>query len=614
MSSTIPVRSYVYYLLLPVLLLLAHAASYYPFLSDDALISLRYSQRLLDGFGLTWSDGPAVEGYSNLAWVLATAFLGWIGMDLITASRLLGVFSFVAVLFINLRLWYQVDSTSEKANTANKALLWSQYCFALAAPIAVWSLGGLEQPFVALFSVWALANLYRYLESTNAQYLFVASLALALLCLSRPDGPLICVSMALGLIWVKGVNLKTFGQVLILAIFPIIAVSAQLGFRWFYYQDWVPNTAHIKVGFSALHALQGLLYLAQAFVFLLPWSFLYIRESVYSAASQKMVKLASPTLLLWFLYVIFIGGDIFPGLRHVVLMLAIMTLVSPVLLRQLAEKGWFDHKKRLCLYIVFFITIQLINTASMPARYERWEWDGQALSYTLKQAFADKDPLFAVTTAGTLPYFTGFRAIDMLGLNDYHIARYPASDPSKHYIAHGHADGAYVYRKKPDLVSFCGPWDTVYEPCFVSGQQLHAISTFKQEYVPARFRGFYPYEFTGIVWVYKYSEKIGIQKYAENTWRVPAYLLSDYRHTVSTLGEDKRFSISVSKDKPAKVSYINIAGPIEVSVIPAHSAISVTQTEMASGQWSLEVNTESKEAINIQQLIIKTRALKKALE
>ena len=43
---------------------------FWPFMTDDAYISLRYSQRLMHGHGLTWNDlPPAVEGYTNLLWV-----------------------------------------------------------------------------------------------------------------------------------------------------------------------------------------------------------------------------------------------------------------------------------------------------------------------------------------------------------------------------------------------------------------------------------------------------------------------------------------------------------------------------------------------------------------
>ncbi|MGB3965886.1 MAG: hypothetical protein WBO45_04080, partial [Planctomycetota bacterium] len=70
-----------------VVLLTLQAGWPAPFFSDDAFISLRYAQRLLAGDGLTWTDGEAVEGYSNLLWVLATAGLGALGVDLVTAAR-----------------------------------------------------------------------------------------------------------------------------------------------------------------------------------------------------------------------------------------------------------------------------------------------------------------------------------------------------------------------------------------------------------------------------------------------------------------------------------------------------------------------------------------------
>ena len=37
---------------------------------DDAYISFRYAQNLLDGHGLVFNPGDPVEGYSNLLWVL----------------------------------------------------------------------------------------------------------------------------------------------------------------------------------------------------------------------------------------------------------------------------------------------------------------------------------------------------------------------------------------------------------------------------------------------------------------------------------------------------------------------------------------------------------------
>src|SRR2546428_3980644 len=70
-------------LLLVFALLAYHVHLYRDYLTDDALISLRYARRLLEGHGLTWSEGPRVEGYSNLLWTLLVALPGAFGFDLI---------------------------------------------------------------------------------------------------------------------------------------------------------------------------------------------------------------------------------------------------------------------------------------------------------------------------------------------------------------------------------------------------------------------------------------------------------------------------------------------------------------------------------------------------
>ena len=45
----------------------------YRFLSDDAFISFRYSRHWVEGLGLVWNPGEAVEGYTNFLWVVIVA-------------------------------------------------------------------------------------------------------------------------------------------------------------------------------------------------------------------------------------------------------------------------------------------------------------------------------------------------------------------------------------------------------------------------------------------------------------------------------------------------------------------------------------------------------------
>ena len=131
------------FVLLPLLLLLINAFTYMPFISDDTLISLRYAERFLAGDGLSWNDGHPVEGYSNLAWVLMVAALGYVGVDLIDAVRLLGILCMLTVLVANAALWRHRLSDDQRV-----ILVVAQCAFALHGGIAIWSIGGLETTLI----------------------------------------------------------------------------------------------------------------------------------------------------------------------------------------------------------------------------------------------------------------------------------------------------------------------------------------------------------------------------------------------------------------------------------------------------------------------------------
>ena len=128
---------------LPGLALFAAQAGWpWPFFSDDSFISLRFSERLLQGDGLTWTDGERVEGYSNLLWVLLTAALGAIGLELVTAARLLGALCTVAALIALADALRPRDLRSAVVAAAAPALV------AATQPVMIWSLAGLEGPLL----------------------------------------------------------------------------------------------------------------------------------------------------------------------------------------------------------------------------------------------------------------------------------------------------------------------------------------------------------------------------------------------------------------------------------------------------------------------------------
>ena len=147
--STPPVAYRGLWLALLILMLIGgfHAYYYLPFIADDALISLRYAERLLNGSGLTWTAGEAVEGYSNLAWTLGVALLGTLGIDLIEATRVLGMIS------LGLALWGLSQITQLRQHPAPNSRVLPFFIGGLvyitSPPVGVWSIGGLEATLFA---------------------------------------------------------------------------------------------------------------------------------------------------------------------------------------------------------------------------------------------------------------------------------------------------------------------------------------------------------------------------------------------------------------------------------------------------------------------------------
>src|SRR5690606_35986274 len=72
-------------------LIVAFAGVIWPaWLSDDAFISFRYAQNLVDGHGLVYNQGERVEGYTNFLWTLLAAGVLALGGDLAWWSHLAG--------------------------------------------------------------------------------------------------------------------------------------------------------------------------------------------------------------------------------------------------------------------------------------------------------------------------------------------------------------------------------------------------------------------------------------------------------------------------------------------------------------------------------------------
>jgi arabinofuranosyltransferase len=517
--------------------LVLHARSFLPFMADDAFISLRYAERLLAGEGLTWTDGERVEGYSNLLWVLTVAGLSkLLSLDLIVAARAVGLGSTLAAL-VALALAFRPGPPRRLLPLAAALSV-----LALSGPLVVWAIGGLEQPLLAGLLAWALVLTRRLagLEAPSTRDLLAPGACLGLICICRPDGPLLAAAVGLGLLLGRGPGRASLWLVLRLGMLPLAFTAGQLLFRYLYYGDWISNTAHAKLGLTAHRIREGLIYLESggAALPVLPLALAILGALLATTRRAAAAVLLSP-LLIWTAYVAVVGGDIFPAYRHLVVAVTIAALaVGEGLDWLVAAPG------RARVAVAGVLAAGTMALAFFPgwrhpelrrARDERWEWLAQPMGNSLRRAFGRRRPLLAADSAGCLPFFSKLPALDLLGLNDRHLATHPPPDFGRGYLGHELGDGAYTLGRKPDLIFFCGPLGAT-APCFRSGREMVARPEFATSYRAITLQSAPPERLSASVFV-RIHGAVGVSAGAREI-RLPGYVLAQARPPEARIEEN----------------------------------------------------------------------------
>jgi len=528
---------------IPLLVLAIHASRYYPFIADDSLISLRYADRLLQGDGLTWSNGVRVEGYSNLLWVLFCALLGLLGVDLIDATRILGFAGMGAAILAIASLY-----RPKRLYDALPALA-GGLGVALSGPAAVWTVGGLEPPLLVGLIAWASVLSLKLLEHEAASPREVVwpGILFGLACLTRPDSPIFVAVTAGAILALGRFDRSAWKKASLLVAIPLVFVVAQEIFRLVYYNDFIPNSAHAKLAFSYARARGGLTYLGGGLLplagLLIPAVASVVAAARISALRVRVAFFAAP-LIAWSAYVVVIGGDIFPGRRHLVVVVLFLSLLS--------AEFWAFIRNRAVAGIAVTASILLLGWGQWSgdpehqrAIEERWEWDGEIIGNLLKQAFGPQEPLLAVDAAGCLPYFSGLPSLDMLGLNDRFLAHHPPPNFGKGPLGHELGNGQYVLRRKPDLVIFCLPQGSA-RPCFRSEGEMFLAPEFHRQYMLVPFLGTEPRGAQSLIWVRTESASIGIQR-SDDRIVVPGYLLQTGFGGKALLDSEGRIGLHVPR-------------------------------------------------------------------
>ncbi len=272
---------------------------------DDAYISFRYAQHLVEGHGLVFNLDPAeppVEGYSNFTWTIWLAIGQWLGCTgaaLETWSNVWGTLCYAATVWLLAFLAWR--------GSAGRAVAPIAACgYAAVHHAASLAPAGLE---TALY-VMLVTTLLRFaIDLRCARQAAIAGLVAALTAMTRPDGLL--PAAILGAFVALDARARRAP-----ALFTAYAVPFGLAFGPFliwrrsYYGYWLPNTFYAKSDGGPLLGL-GVDYVvefAKCYWALAP-ALLALAWLAVSRTERRRAAAIAAFVLPYLAFVVWVGGD-----------------------------------------------------------------------------------------------------------------------------------------------------------------------------------------------------------------------------------------------------------------------------------------------------------------
>ena len=408
------------------------ALAYWPFKIDDAYISFVYAKNLVQGNGLTY-NGLVVEGYSNFLWTILIAPFIALGWDPLVVARLISLGCSVMTLCLLERLMRRLNPEMSPL-ASGLALL----TVAVSVPFTAWTLGGLETALMTLAVV-----LFVYLESQPASHSMRWSMVAVLACaLTRPEGamlfPLLIVHRLL-------YRRQPVRQLMSQAALFVVPFAVYLMWRYTTYGYWLPNTAYAKLS-TTPDTLRAAAEWLLAYLQLRPLIAMLLGVGVAGLLRGRLWADRTWSLVLavigaFVAFVLYAGPDWMPHHRFIVPIIPLLGVLTGKALCSF-NRIWL----RRATYIVALggVTVEVVFalTTAMPLAPRFGDYtDGLIRAgLWLRQATAPQDAI-AVVDAGALAYYSERRTIDILGLNDTHIAHSP-----------DRSDAAYVLAQRPKVI------------------------------------------------------------------------------------------------------------------------------------------------------------------
>ncbi len=439
----------------------------FPF--DDTYITFRYVANLAHGFGIVWnSGGPHTEGYTNFLFLLLLVPFSAMGWDLIWVSQAIGV---VAVVISAIAISGIVRPgftehigpmgrmSSMNGTDNSRMAAWFAAALFLLNPLTwINAFSGME---TSLFTMWLLLGFLAFVSNRITLAFVLSTLA----ALTRPEGAVIGFIFLFVQVTQETKGTKFFSSIgsLMKSAFYCFALPLLVYAAWklWYFGDLLPNSFYIKVSqanrATFLPGRGTIRIFYEGVWYFLPFALL----AVWKGRRNVTVQIAASWCVLLSAFYLFSQllqpqyGRFTNSIEAMLILLASIGIANwkigrPIILLALAGLLVILN----CIWSLYFRGGMGCLTADTEYndRYRRIA--------SVFRSIPDREHItFAAPDAGILPYYSGLRNIDVVGLNTSEIAR-----------AHSSAEViSIILRSRPELMLI--PFDAHGKP-FEGGHGL----------------------------------------------------------------------------------------------------------------------------------------------
>jgi hypothetical protein len=305
-------------------------------------------------------------------------------------------------------------------------------------------------------------------EQARGAWPIGSGLLLGAASLLRADGLLLALPSLVFLVVVRHASRRA----LVLGLIVIALFLPHFIWRLHYYGHPLPNSFYLKTGGDFFQQLRGLHYtynfvlpFGGVLLFSLPLCLVWCRDPRRDAARLYL----GMHVALVAIYVVWVGGDHMPMGRFY---MPIVPAVTILCLEAIVELGrrlqGLERAKRLQVATLFVIVV--MSAGLLPALNSRRVPSSHAVSCRVfveqcilaGEWFRTHEPpgtLLATAPAGAVAYCSNLPVIDMLGVNDEHIAHLQVPNMGHGSAGHEKQDLDYVLSRAPNLI-FRGVGDT----------------------------------------------------------------------------------------------------------------------------------------------------------